>query len=81
MKGQGDRLARGGVRANFQTTDGKISQSKWDQAFENLDIEAFENAPNKSRLRSEPEEQEEMPENDMAPLNPSALAALQETKE
>lgn len=50
-QGSGDKLARGASRANFQTTNGKVTQSAWDKAFNDFNPEEFENAPNKSRIR------------------------------
>jgi hypothetical protein len=50
--GSGDRLARGAHRAQFMTTEGGISDDKWAAAFEDFDVEAFKNAPNKSMRRN-----------------------------
>jgi len=52
--GSGDKLARGSVRANFQTTEGGVSEKKWSDIFDTFDPEAFKNAPNKSMQRTEP---------------------------
>lgn len=49
--GSGDRLARGMARAQFMTTDGGITQDKWDQAFDDFDLEKFQNEPNKPSVR------------------------------
>lgn len=58
MKGSGDKLARGAAKADFQTTDGGISQAKWDAIFEDFNAEEYENAPDKSRIRSNPDGKE-----------------------
>lgn len=50
-QGSGDKLARGASRANFQTTDGGVSQKKWDNIFDGFDPEEYKNAPDKSRVR------------------------------
>ena len=54
--GSGDKLARGAVSARFSTTEGGMSQEKWDSMFEDYNPEEFAKAPEKSRLRSTPEE-------------------------
>ena len=41
MEGYGDRLARGANSAVFGPGDNKISQAKWDAAFEGFDVEDF----------------------------------------
>ena len=46
--GAGDRLARGAVSARFCTTEGGMSQEKWNQMFNDYNPEEFKNAPNKS---------------------------------
>jgi hypothetical protein len=57
--GSGDKLARGAVRATYAATEGGITEDKWAQAFGDFDAEKFKAAPEKSRLRSEPEEETE----------------------
>ena len=57
--GAGDRLARGAVSARFCTTEGGMSQERWDEMFEDYNPEEFAKAPEKSRLRSAPEEDTE----------------------
>lgn len=57
--GSGDQLARGAVRATFTTTEGGISDKKWDKAFDDFDPKAFQAAPEKSRLRNEKKESDE----------------------
>lgn len=47
--GYGDKLARGGVRANFPATDGGVSKDKWDAAFDDFDPEAFKKNADKER--------------------------------
>jgi hypothetical protein len=37
MEGYGDRLARGGASASFPASNGKITQEKWDAAFEDYE--------------------------------------------
>lgn len=49
--GSGDRLARGAVKAAFQTTDGSVKKKKWAEAFDDFDPEKFKNEPNKARVR------------------------------
>ena len=56
--GHGDRLARGAVKASFQTTGGKVSEDKWAAAFDDFSPEEFA----KTRLRSEPETEDETEE-------------------
>ena len=56
--GSGDKLARGAVSAKFSTTEGGVSQEKWDAAF-NFDPEVYKNVAEKSKLRSAPEEDTE----------------------
>ena len=51
--GSGDKLARGAISARFCTTEGGMSQEKWDQMFNDYNPEEFKNAPNKSRQRIE----------------------------
>jgi hypothetical protein len=41
MEGYGDRLARGAASAIFGPNDGKITQEKWNAAFEGFDPEKF----------------------------------------
>ncbi len=41
MEGYGDRLARGASSAAFGMSNGKITQEKWDAAFEGFDPEKF----------------------------------------
>jgi hypothetical protein len=41
MEGYGDRLARGATSAIFGPQDGKITQEKWDAAFEGYDPEEY----------------------------------------
>jgi hypothetical protein len=48
--GSGDKLARGGVRADFATTDGGVSADKWAQAFDDFDLEAFNAKPNRTEV-------------------------------
>jgi hypothetical protein len=50
--GSGDKLARGAVKAVYSTTEGGITQNKWDKAFDDYNPEEFKNAPEKTRLRS-----------------------------
>jgi hypothetical protein len=52
----GDRLARGGVKAQFMTSEGGIPADKWAQAFDDFNPEEFKNAPNKSSIRTEIED-------------------------
>ena len=56
--GSGDKLASGGIKANFQTTDGRVSEDKWAAAFDDFSPEEFA----KTRLRSEPETEDETEE-------------------
>jgi hypothetical protein len=58
----GDRLARGGVKAQFMTSEGGIPADKWAQAFDDFDPEKFKAEPEKSRLRSAPLEEDEQNE-------------------
>ena len=51
--GSGDKLARGAVSAKFMTTEGGVSQKKWDEMFNDYNPEEFKNAPNKSMQRTE----------------------------
>ena len=51
--GIGDRLASGGIRANFQTTDGSVSQDKWSQAFDDFDPEEYNGTKRGSSASSE----------------------------
>jgi hypothetical protein len=39
--GSGDKLARGAISATFTTTEGGISQKKWDDMFKDYDPERF----------------------------------------
>jgi len=39
--GSGDKLARGAVRAQFMTTEGGISDKKWNDIFGDFDPEKF----------------------------------------
>lgn len=38
---KGDVLASGGTQAQFPTTNGEISQEKWDDIFADFDAEAY----------------------------------------
>jgi hypothetical protein len=51
--GSGDKLARGAVRANFSTTDGGVSQEKWNDIFADYDPEKYKAEPNKAQQRTE----------------------------
>lgn len=55
--GSGDKLARGAVSARFSTTEGGMSQEKWNSMFDDYDPEEFKNAPNKSRQPMQPVEE------------------------
>jgi len=39
--GSGDRLARGAVSATYTTTEGGVSDKKWDAMFADFDPEKF----------------------------------------
>ena len=51
--GSGDKLARGAVSAKFMTTEGGVTDKKWNDIFDGYDPEEFKNAPNKSMQRRE----------------------------
>jgi hypothetical protein len=51
--GSGDKLARGAVRATYTTTEGRITEDKWANAFDDFDPEKFKNAPNQSSVSSD----------------------------
>lgn len=53
--GAGDKLARGAIKASFQTTEGNIKQSAWDKMFKDFDPEKFKREPNKSSVRKNPD--------------------------
>jgi len=39
--GSGDKLARGAIRATYTTTEGGVSNKKWDDMFADYDPERF----------------------------------------
>ena len=39
--GSGDKLASGGIRATFQTTDGSVTADRWSQAFDDFNPEEY----------------------------------------
>ena len=39
--GSGDKLARGAIKASFTTTEGGVSQKKWDDMFKDYDPDKF----------------------------------------
>jgi hypothetical protein len=55
--GSGDKLARGAARATYSTTEGGVTDKKWDDIFEGYDPEAFKNAPNQSSQRVDASEE------------------------
>ena len=52
--GSGDRLARGAVKAQFQATDGRMSDEKWSKAFDDFDPEAYKNKKDEKPSDVEP---------------------------
>jgi hypothetical protein len=44
--GSGDILARGGRKASYTTTEGGVSQKKWDDMFKDYEPEKFINGGN-----------------------------------
>ena len=51
--GSGDKLARGAVSARFMTTEGGVTDKKWNDIFDGYDPVEFKNAPSKSMQRVE----------------------------
>ena len=51
--GSGDKLARGAIKANFQTTEGGVTAEKWNSIFEDFNPTGYKNAPNQSSQRTE----------------------------
>ena len=54
IQGNGDKLARGAVRASFLTNESNnITQDRWNKAFDDFDPEAFQEKESASRVKIE----------------------------